>query len=69
VHYYLFIDGIICEVQLRMWATDIWSEMHHKVIYKKTELVIPIEEKSVSDFGDMANLVDYYLLIRKKPLN
>jgi len=64
IHYYIRIAGFFVEVQLRTHSIDIWSKVHHSVLYKPVIDISEQERLLVLEFGRIANIVDFSSMLQ-----
>lgn len=63
IHYYLRLEPIFVEIQMRTPAIDEWSILHHVTIYKPKMRLTETEKAYVTEFGRICNIVDCVRLI------
>ncbi len=62
LHYYLKVENVCVEIQVRTPMIDQWSMLHHAACYKPTVSIVSGEVSMVMMLGQVANWVDCHRL-------
>ena len=63
VHYYVWFGTEIVEIQLRTPHNNIWSNLHHVMMYKPNRTYTADDCAGILALGEIANIIDYAELL------
>jgi hypothetical protein len=58
IHYYISLGTVIAEVQIHTASIEVWSQIHHRTLYKPTKRITTTDHKGITALGEIANIVD-----------